>query len=69
MYSYSALAGISGGLMIFGLLLLFIFGQVTVRRLRKKAETRDHLGLAFINGDDIYNVAAVLSYPNFFKNG
>ena len=44
-------------------ILFVIFGQVTVRRLRKKPETRDHLGLELASGWDILNVAQALAIP------
>jgi hypothetical protein len=40
-----------------------VFGQVTVRRLRKNPATRDALGLEFASGWDIVNVAQTLSMP------
>ena len=49
--------------MLIACVLFVVFGQVTVRRLRKKPETRDHLGLEFASGWDILNVAQVLAIP------
>ena len=66
MLSYSTLFGFSGASMIFGYLLYVVFGQITVRKLRKNPETKGHLGMTFINGSDIYNVSAIFSYPRFF---
>ena len=44
--------------------ILFVaFGQITVRKLRKKPKTKDSLGLEFISGWDIINVAQVFSFP------
>ena len=46
----------------FGALILFvIFGETTVRRLRKNTELRDALGMDIISGKDILNVATALS--------
>lgn len=49
--------------MFFACVLFVVFGQVTVRRLRKNPETRDHLGLEFASGWDILNVAQTLAIP------
>ena len=42
-------------------ILFVIFGQVTVRKLRKNPETKHELGLEFAGGWDILNVAQALS--------
>lgn len=44
-------------------LLFVVFGQVTVRRLRKDPSARSRLGIALISGWDILNVAAAVSCP------
>ncbi len=44
-------------------ILFVIFGQVTVRKLRKNPETRQVLGIEFLSGWDIFNVASALSLP------
>ena len=43
-----------------------IFGQVTVRKLRKNPETKDVLGIEFVSGWDILNVAMALGLPGKF---
>lgn len=57
---------------IFALLMAFmfvtcvlyvVFGQVTVRKLRKKQQTKDALGTEFVSGWDIINVAQALAFP------
>jgi len=57
---------------IFGVILLFffisfilliLFGQVTVRRLRKNPETMTSLGFEYVSGRDIFSVAQALSWP------
>ncbi len=48
---------------LFALIMCVVFGQITVRKLRKKPETRDALGMEFISGWDILNVAQTLSTP------
>jgi len=49
--------------MFLSLLLYVIFGQVTVRKLRKNPETKHELGLEFASGWDILNVAQALATP------
>ena len=39
------------------------FGQITVRKLRKNPKTKDALGMEFVSGWDILNVAGALSKP------
>jgi len=48
-------------------ILFVIFGQVTVRKLRKNPETRHELGIEFASGWDITNVAQALSLPEFLQ--
>ena len=55
-----------GVLILFSFLtavLYIIFGQVTVRRLRKNKATQGLLGFEFVSGWDIINVAQALSIP------
>ena len=49
--------------MFLALIIYVIFGQVTVRKLRKNPETKDALGVEFASGWDIINVAQALSIP------
>ncbi len=44
-------------------ILFVIFGQVTVRKLRKNPETKQALGIEFVSGWDIFNVAQALTLP------
>ena len=44
-------------------ILFVIFGQITVRKLRKNPETKHELGIEFVSGWDIFNVAQALSLP------
>lgn len=39
------------------------FGQITVRKLRKNPKTKDLLGLEYVSGWDIINVAQAFSLP------
>ena len=51
---------------LIGLVLCVIFGQVTVRKLRKNPEIKGELGLEFISGMDIFNVGIALTLPRKF---
>lgn len=55
--------GFFGG--ILSLIIFVLFGQITVRRLRKNPKTKDCLGVEFASGWDIFNVAQALSLPRF----
>lgn len=44
-------------------ILYVVFGEITVRRLRKNPETKEALGLDFVGGRDIVSVAIALSVP------
>ncbi len=46
--------------------LYVIFGQITVRKLRKNPETKQELGIEFVGGWDIFNVATVLALPKSY---
>ncbi len=56
----------------FSAVLYVAFGQITVRKLRKNPETKNELGMEFVSGWDIINVAQALAMPTFilrkFKN-
>lgn len=63
-------------LTLFGIVFLFafvacilfvIFGQVTVRKLRKNPATKNALGFEFVSGWDILNVAGALSTPRWMR--
>lgn len=53
--------------MFFSWILFVIFGQVTVRKLRKKTAMRGKLGAEFASGYDIFNVASALCAPKWFR--
>jgi hypothetical protein len=57
------LFGLILSLMMVGLILFVIFGQKTVRKLRKNPATKDALGIQFIHGWDIGNVMMALALP------
>ncbi len=44
-------------------ILYVLFGQITVRKLRKNSETKHELGIEFLSGWDIFNVAQALTLP------
>ncbi|MCF6364279.1 MAG: hypothetical protein L3J88_13245 [Gammaproteobacteria bacterium] len=49
---------------VFIVMIFFIlFGQITVRKLRKNPETKQALGIEFASGLDILNVAQALTLP------
>ena len=50
-------------ILFISMILYVIFGQVTVRKLRKNPETKDELGMEFVSGWDIFNVAWALTLP------
>ncbi|SDU06337.1 hypothetical protein [Halopseudomonas salegens] len=63
----SKLALIAAIGMLFAMFLFVIFGQITVRRLRKKSEIKQLLGMELASGWDIINVAGALSRPKWFS--
>jgi len=49
---------------VFMVMVFFVlFGQITVRKLRKNPKTKRALGVEFISGWDILNVAQALALP------
>ncbi len=61
--SFSTLLAIPAVVAFIAWILFVIFGQVTVRKLRKNPETRHELGIEFLSGWDIFNVAQALTIP------
>ncbi len=51
------------GMTLITMILYVLFGQVTVRKLRKNLKTKDILGVEFASGWDIINVAQARSIP------
>ncbi len=49
----------------FSAILYVAFGQITVRKLRKNPATKNELGMEFVSGWDILNVAQALAMPIF----
>lgn len=63
---FSFLLAIDCSLAIIGSIFLVIFGQVTVRKLRKNTEAKDALGIEFINGWDIIHAGMALTLHRKF---
>lgn len=57
---FSKLLAFSAYLMLLALILFVLFGQITVRRLRKNLGTKNSLGTEFASGWDMLNVAQAL---------
>jgi hypothetical protein len=55
--------GVLIGLSVIVGILYVIFGQITVRKLRKSPDTKAALGVEFLSGWDIINVAQALAIP------
>ena len=49
------------------LILFVLFGQITVRKLRKNPETKDSLGISLASGWDIINVANAFCEPKWYR--
>lgn len=63
----TALFAIFLAIFFFSLILFVIFGQTTVRKLRKNPATKEELGFEFISGLDILNVAGALALPRWLN--
>ena len=64
---FSKLLAFSAFLMLIAAILYVLFGQITVRKLRKKPELKNELGFEFVSGWDILNVAGALSTPKWLR--
>jgi hypothetical protein len=60
---FSQLLGFVAIFMFISCILYVLFGQLTVRKLRKNQKTKDALGLKYASGWDIINVAQALALP------
>jgi hypothetical protein len=63
MSTFSSLLALAVFFMVVACVLYVVFGQVTVRKLRKNPKTKDALGTEFVSGWDIINVAQALAFP------
>ena len=61
--SFSALLAIPFAVGLVACILFVVFGQVTVRKLRKNPATKYELGIEFASGWDTLNVAGALALP------
>jgi hypothetical protein len=59
-----ALFGLILAWMMVGLIIFVVFGQKTVRKLRKNPATKGSLGIVLISGWDILNVMSALALPH-----
>ena len=60
---FSYLLAIVFSVQLIALILFVVFGQTTVRKLRKNRATKDALGIELLSGWDILNVASALTLP------
>jgi hypothetical protein len=60
---FSQLLGIVAVFMFIACILFVFFGQLTVRKLRNNPKTKDSLGLEYVSGWDIVNVAQSFAFP------
>lgn len=63
MSTFSLVLGCNVAVIFLSLFLYVLFGQITVRKLRKNPKTKSELGLEFASGWDILNVAQALAMP------
>ncbi|MCP4487846.1 MAG: hypothetical protein GY820_11090 [Gammaproteobacteria bacterium] len=63
----SQLLGLAGLVALVSMPFLVLFGQLTVRKLRKNPETKQALGMEFASGWDIFNVAGALAMPRWLN--
>ncbi|WP_066967515.1 hypothetical protein [Microbulbifer sp. Q7] len=63
MTTFSALLGMAFIPGFLSCILFVIFGQVTARKLRKKPELNQRLGMEFMSGWNILNIAQALATP------
>lgn len=64
----STLFAFNAAALFVALILYVIFGQVTVRKLRKNPATKDKLGIEFASGWSILNVAQAIALPRFITD-
>lgn len=63
MSMFSQLLGFVAIFVFFACILYILFGQLTVRKLRKNPKTKDLLGVEYVSGWDIINVAQAFAFP------
>ncbi|CAG19828.1 hypothetical protein [Photobacterium profundum] len=60
---FSLLLAIAAIIGFFAIILFVLFGQITVRKLRKNPKTKEALGSELVSGWDILNVAKAIALP------
>ncbi|WDD97404.1 hypothetical protein [Thalassomonas actiniarum] len=63
MSTFSKLLAFDAIFIFLACILYVLFGQITVRKLRKNPKTKDALGIEYSSGWDIINVAQALAMP------
>lgn len=63
MNTFSFLLGLAFIPGLFSLVIFVVFGQTTVRKLRKIPEISNNIGMEFMSGWDILNIAQALATP------
>ena len=64
---FSTLLAIASAVAFVAMIFFVVFGQVTVRKLRKNPKTKAELGIEFASGWDILNVAGALARPGWLS--
>lgn len=64
---FSSLLGMAALIAFFAMIFFVLFGQITVRKLRKNPQTKQDLGIEFMSGWDILNVAGALAMPRWLN--
>lgn len=64
----STLFAITAAFGFAGAIFYVIFGQITVRKLRKNPATKDKLGIELASGWSILNVAQAIALPRFITD-
>jgi len=63
MSTFSKLLAFDFLFILLSCILYVLFGQITVRKLRKNPKTKNALGMEYASGWDIINVASALAVP------
>ena len=63
MSTFSKLLAFDAIFIFLACILYVLFGQITVRKLRKNPKTKAALGMEYASGWDIINVASALAMP------
>lgn len=63
----SKIGGIGAAIGLIAMILFVLFGEVTVRKLRKNPVTKRVLGIEFYSGWDIMNIAGAFALPRWMN--